>query len=122
MPTKTWSWHPTSKLRLAEALRCASRLNAFAFFVDHRFQVFRISFHGEDNRSLLDSIRRGGHRGNDLPAIGQRETHREGAIGTEFHGLALKGDARLRIGGAVDDQLGIELEPELTQLAADETA
>src|SRR5262249_37368682 len=60
----------------------------------------------------------GGDGGDDLPAVGQGEAHRERAVGPELDGLALQSDAGVRLGGAVDDQFGVELEPEVPQFAA----
>ena len=72
-------------------------------------------------RSSMPSAR-GGDGGDDLPAVGQAEAHREGAVGPQLDRLALQRDAGVRLGGAVDDQLGVELEPELALLAGQEGA
>ena len=60
----------------------------------------------------------GGDGGDDLPAVRQAEAHGEGAVGPQLDRLALQGDAGVGFRGAVDDQFGVQLEPELPRLAA----
>ena len=52
-----------------------------------------------------------GHRDRVL-AIGQRAAATEGAVGTERDGPASNGHTRSRFGPAVDDEFGIDVQPE----------
>src|SRR6266545_7215547 len=94
----------------------------FVAVVDHGFKLLGVALDGEDNGALLDTVGGSGDRGDDLPAVRQAKTHREGAVRTQLDRLALQGDASARFGGAVDDQFGVDLEPELALLARQECA
>src|SRR5262245_35324562 len=85
--------------------------------MNHRFEVLGVAFDGQDNGAFFDAVSAGCGRGNNLPAVGQAEPHGEGAVGAELDRLALESDLRGRFGSAVDNQFGIELEPELPRLA-----
>src|SRR2546425_11738287 len=85
--------------------------------VDHRLQLLRVSLDSENDGSLFDAVGRRGHRRDDLPAVGKTETHGKGAVRTQLNRLALKRDPGVRFGGSVDDQLGIQVEPEFPHLA-----
>ena len=56
-----------------------------------------------------------GHRDGVLP-IGQRAAATEGAIGTELNRPASNGHARPRFGPAVDDEFGIDVQPESSRV------
>src|SRR5262249_56905762 len=90
--------------------------------VDHGFELLGVALDGEDNGALLDAVGGLGDGGDDLPAVGQAEAHGKGAVGAQLDRLALERDAGAGFGGAVDDQLGVELEPELAPPAEAEAA
>src|SRR5437773_3433219 len=51
--------------------------------------------------------------GQFVKTIGQRKAIAEGAIGPELDWTSADGDARIRFGSAINDQLGINVEPKL---------
>src|SRR5438132_13414666 len=91
--------------------------NSLIHLMNHRLERLGIAFDGEDDGAFLDAVGGGGGGRDDLPAVGQAEAHGEGAVRAELDRLALERDFRARRGSAIDDQLRVELEPELALLA-----
>src|SRR5690348_4182526 len=107
---------------LRRPLGLPRRVALLAPVMARRFQLPRVALDSKDDGPLFPTVGRGGHRGDDLTAVGQLEAHREGAIAAERDRLALEGDAGVGLGRAVDDQFGVDLEDERAVLAAGQKA
>src|SRR5208282_1389565 len=81
--------------------------------VDHRLEFLGVAFDGQHDCPFLGAIATRRDRGDNLPGIGQAETNRERSVGAEMNRFALQGHMGIRFGGAVNDQLGIDLEVEI---------
>src|SRR5579859_4727785 len=86
--------------------------------MNQRLELLGVPLHRQHDRPLFHAVGGGGHGGDDLTAVGEAETHGEGAVVAELDRLALEGDAGVRLGGAVDDELGVEVEEEAALAAA----
>src|SRR5438874_13425471 len=110
-------WRGSKKSRrFMELLRAPlelSRASLLVDVVDHRLEVLGVALDRQHDRPLLDAVGARRDRRDDLPPVRQAEAHREGAVRPQFHRLALQRHAGVRLGGAVDNQFGVESEPEL---------
>src|SRR5437868_6593812 len=85
--------------------------------MNHGLEMLGVAFDGQYDGAFFDAVGGGGDSGDDLAAIGEAEAHRKSSVGAELDRLALESDLGVGFGGAVDDQLGIKLKPELAGFA-----
>ena len=82
------------------ATRHSSTPDSRSRIAHHPLQHLRVPLDSQDDRPLLDAVRRAGDHGNHLPPIGQRHPHREAAVRPQRHRLALQRDMGMRMADA----------------------
>ena len=75
---------------------------------NQRFHHLRVPLHRQNRGALLDAIVRTGDDRDYLPAVRQAEPDGERAVVAELHRFALQRDMRVAVGGAVDDDFGVD--------------
>src|SRR4029079_9160963 len=76
---------------------------------------FSISLDCQYDRPLFPAVGRACDQWYHLPLIGQAHAHREAAVRAEPDWLPLDANPRIRLGAAEHDQLGVDLELELSR-------
>src|SRR5260221_13939248 len=75
-------------------------------------EVFGPAGEFQVRRSRVVAVGGNGHGGQVVFPVRQREAETEGAVVTQFDFVSAKRDFGVRLGRAVNDQLGVDVEPE----------
>ena len=79
-------------------------------------EIFRFTAEFEVRRASVRVVGGNGNGRQIVFSVRQREAVAEGAVGTQFDFVSAERDLRVRLGRAVDDELGIDVKPEPLRL------